>query len=107
MSAYAVAHLRKMSVNRNIVAYLKQIDDTLEPFDGRFLVHGKQSEVVEGEFHGYLIIIAFPDMEKARDWYHSDAYQEIVPLRINNSEGSVILVDGVPGDYQATDLLDR
>lgn len=107
MSAYAVAHLREMSVNREVITYLRKIDATLEPFDGRFLVHGKQSEVVEGEFPGYLIIIAFPDMESARGWYHSDAYQDIVSLRINNSEGSVILVDGVPEDYQASDLLSR
>lgn len=107
MSAYAVAHLRQMSVNRDIVAYLKQIDATLKPFEGKFLVHGKQSEVVEGEFPGYLIIIQFPNMKKAHGWYYSDAYQEIVSLRMNNSEGSVILVDGVPENYQALDLLDR
>lgn len=107
MSAYAVAHLRKMTVNREVITYLQNIDATLEPFDGHFLVHGKQSEVVEGEFPGYLIIIAFPNMEKARAWYHSDIYQDIVSLRTNNSEGSVILVEGVPDDYQASDLLDN
>lgn len=107
MAAYAVAHLREMTVNREIISYLKKIDATLEPFDGRFLVHGKKSEVVEGEFPGYLIIIAFPDMEKARGWYYSDAYQEILPLRTNNSKGSVILVDGVADNYQASDLLTR
>jgi len=41
MSAYAVAHLREMTVNREIIAYLQNIDATLEPFDGHFLVHGK------------------------------------------------------------------
>lgn len=107
MSAYAVAHLREMTVNREIIAYLKKIDATLEPFEGQFLVHGRESEVVEGQFPGYLIIIEFPDMEKAHNWYHSEAYQEIAPLRINNSEGSVALVDGVPADYQASDLLNR
>jgi uncharacterized protein (DUF1330 family) len=107
MAAYAVAHLRELSVNREVVAYLNQIDATLDPFEGQFLVHGKQSEVVEGEFPGYIIIIQFPDMENARGWYHSDAYQEIVSLRTNNCEGSVILVDGVPENYQASDLLSR
>lgn len=106
MSAYAVAHLRKMTVTREIVDYLRQIDSTLEPYNGLFLVHGKKAEVVEGEFPGYLIIIEFPDIEQARAWYHSETYQQIVPLRSNNSEGYVILVDGVPENYQALDLLD-
>lgn len=107
MSAYAVAHLRKLTVNREVAVYLSQIDSTLEPFNGRFLVHGKKAEVVEGEFPGYLIIIQFPDIDQARAWYHSDAYQQIVPLRANNFEGYVILVDGVSESYQASDLLDK
>jgi len=105
MAAYVVAHFREMTVNREIVVYLQKIDATLDPFDGKFLVHGKQSEVVEGKFPGYLIIIQFPDIEHARAWYNSDAYQEIVSLRLNNSEGSVVLVEGVPDDYHASDLL--
>jgi len=105
MAAYVVAHLREMTVNRKIVVYLQKIDATLEPYGGQFLVHGKKSEVVEGEFPGYLIIIQFPDMEKARGWYHSDAYQEIVSLRITISDGSVVLVDGVADDYKASNLL--
>jgi len=105
MSAYAIAYLDEMNVNREIVTYLSKIDDTLKPYDGRFLVHGKDSEVVEGDFDGYCIIIEFPDMEQARGWYYSDAYQNIADLRINNCEGSVILVKGVPGNYQAADLL--
>lgn len=107
MSAYAVAHLHEMKVSREIVAYLNQIDATLKPYDGQFLVHGKQGEVVEGEFRGYCIIIEFPDLDRARAWYYSDTYQEIVSLRTCNSEGSVILVDGVPDNYQASDLLSR
>ncbi len=105
MPAYAVAHLRELNVNREVVAYLQRIDATLEPYEGRFLVHGQQSKVVEGSFPGYCIIIEFPDIEKARAWYHSEAYQNIAALRTGNSEGSVILVDGVPENYRASDLL--
>ncbi len=107
MSAYAVAHLRELTVNREVITYLKKIDATLESFEGQFLVHGRKSEVVEGQFPGYLVIIEFPDIHKARGWYHSDAYQNIVSLRIENSDSSVVLVDGVPADYQASDLLNR
>jgi uncharacterized protein (DUF1330 family) len=52
--------------------------------------------VLEGAWPGQLIIIAFPDLERARAWYESHAYQEILPLRTNNSEGDVVLADGVP-----------
>ena len=105
MSAYAVAYLNGMNVNREIITYLNRVDETLEPYDGHFLVHGKKGEVVEGSSPGLCIIIEFPDLDHAQNWYHSDAYQEIKPLRTNNSAGSVILIDGVPPDYRATDLL--
>ena len=107
MPAYAVAHLSKLHVNREVVRYLNRIDATLEPYEGQFLVHGRKSEVVEGDFPGYCIIIQFPDLEHARGWYHSGAYQKIVELRSDNCEGSVILVDGVPEGYRASDLLSK
>jgi len=105
MSAYAVAYLDEINVNREIITYLNRVDETLEPFDGHFLVHGKKGDVVEGSSPGLCIIIEFPDLVHARNWYLSGAYQEILPLRTNNSEGSVILIDGVPPGYRASDLL--
>lgn len=107
MPAYAVANIYKMNVNSRIITYLKQIDATLEPYEGRFLVHGKKGEVVEGKGPGLLIIIEFPDLEHARSWYFSEAYQKIQPLRSENSEGEVILVDGVPEGYRGIDLLSK
>lgn len=73
-----------------IVEYLQRIDATLEPFGGRFIV-----EVWEGAWPGHLIIIEFPDRERARSWYESSANQEILPLRTNNSEVDVVVAEGV------------
>jgi uncharacterized protein (DUF1330 family) len=88
-----------------IVEYLERIDATLEPFAGRFLVHGGEIEVLEGVWPGHLIIIEFPDRARARGWYESNAYQRILPLRTNNSEADVVLADGVPEGHRATDVL--
>jgi uncharacterized protein (DUF1330 family) len=105
MPAYAIAHLRSVRMGPEIVEYLERIDATLEPFGGRFLIHGDPLEVVEGEWPGDLIVIEFPDRARARSWYESEAYQEILPLRTGNSDGSAILVDGVSPDHRATDVL--
>jgi uncharacterized protein (DUF1330 family) len=105
MPTYAVAHLRKVAMGPQIVEYLQRIDATLEPFAGRFLVHGGEVEVLEGAWPGHLIIIEFPDRERARAWYESSAYQGILPLRTNNSEGDVIFTDGVSEGHRATDVL--
>jgi uncharacterized protein (DUF1330 family) len=106
MSAYAVAHLRNVTVGPEIVEYLRRIDGTLEPFGGRFLIHGGPAEVLEGQWSGDLIVIAFPDREQARAWYDSPAYRDILRLRTDNAEGIVILMTGVSEDHRATDVLE-
>ncbi|MDR5781980.1 DUF1330 domain-containing protein [Caballeronia sp. LZ065] len=105
MSAYAVALLHDVDLNADIVRYLEEIDATLAPFEGRFIVHGAPPDVREGEWQGDLIIIEFPSPAKARAWYGSDAYQVILPLRTNNARGAVILIDGVEAGHRAGDIL--
>ena len=101
MTAYAVAHLRSVDQNAEIVEYLQRIDATLEPYAGHFVVHGVLPEVLEGQWPGFLVVIGFPDLDSARAWYHSPGYQEILPLRTRNSDGVALLVDGVPEGYRA------
>jgi uncharacterized protein (DUF1330 family) len=50
-------------------------------------------------------VIEFPEFESAQGWYRSPAYAQIIPLRTNNSEGEVLLIDGVATDHKATDIL--
>lgn len=105
MPAFAIGHLTAVSMGPEIAQYLERIDATLAPFQGRFRVHGAQAECVEGQWAGDIIVIEFPDMEKARAWYRSDAYGAILPLRSRNSTGNIILIEGVPNDHKATDIL--
>jgi len=105
MTAYAIAHLRNVRVGPDIVRYLERIDATLEPFGGRFIVHGGPVDVREGEWQGDVIVIEFPDRERASGWYESPEYQAILALRTDNAESTAILVDGVTADHRATDVL--
>jgi uncharacterized protein (DUF1330 family) len=103
--SYAIGHLRNVRFGSEIAEYLRRIDATLEPYGGRFLVHGMQHEVLEGDWPGDLIVIEFPDRARAESWYRSDAYRAILPLRTRNADGSVILVDGNATDHRGADLL--
>lgn len=105
MTSYAVGILNHLRMGPAIVEYLERIDATLAPYGGRFVVHGGDTEVLEGARPGSLILIEFPDRNLARQWYESPAYQEILPLRTENSESTVVLVDGVDDSHRATDVL--
>jgi uncharacterized protein (DUF1330 family) len=46
------------------------------------VVRGGAVQAVEGEApKGYVVVIAFDSMEKARAWYYSPAYDAIKPIR--------------------------
>ena len=55
--AYAVAYLRNIPFGDDIIRYLREIDDTLEPFGGEYLVHGGRIDAREGEWDGDLVIL--------------------------------------------------
>lgn len=101
-AAYAIAHLHDPQINDDVLTYIERIQSTLEPFGGRFLVHGATVDVREGEWPGTIVIIAFPDIDAARGWYESPAYTDILHLRTDHIHGSAILVEGVDPDYDAT-----
>ena len=105
MPAYAFALLRKVRTNDQIADYILRIDATLAPFGGAFRIHGGRTEVLEGSFDPTLVMIGFPDMDNARRWYASAAYQAILPLRTDNSEGIAFLIEGVEDGYQGAQMI--
>ncbi|MFF1400003.1 DUF1330 domain-containing protein [Streptomyces sp. NPDC058287] len=108
MTAYAIAALRNTTVpNEEVFDYMERIQSTLDPFGGRFLVHGTQPEDIEGSWPGGVVVISFPDKAAAHGWYDSDTYQELIPLRTRNLDGEVIFVEGVPEDYDPSSTAAR
>jgi uncharacterized protein (DUF1330 family) len=105
MTAYALAHVHSVEFGPDIVEYLERIDATMDPFGGRFLVHGNPVEEREGTFDGQLILIEFPDFDQAKAWYDSPAYREILELRTRHMVADVVLVPGVPEGYRGADSL--
>lgn len=68
-------------------------------------MHGDPADVREGDFRGDLVVIEFPDRQRATSWYESAEYRQIAPLRIENTEGWLVLIDGVPPEHRATAIL--
>ena len=59
--SYAIAYLRDVTFNADIIQYMCEIDSTLVPFGGEFLVHGGRKQPMEGDWGGDIVIIRFPD----------------------------------------------
>ncbi|MBF9069686.1 DUF1330 domain-containing protein [Streptacidiphilus fuscans] len=109
MTAYALALVHSVEFGPEIVEYLQRIDATLDPFGGRFVVHGGNAELLEGSWDDIrdVILIEFPDDTNLRAWYASPAYQEILPLRTRNMNATAVILTGVPAGYRGVDSLDH
>jgi uncharacterized protein (DUF1330 family) len=105
--AYGLAHLRSRRHHPDVLEYLRRIQDTLDPFQGRFVAHGPPAEVLEGSWPGSVVLIGFPDLDTARAWYASPAYQAILRLRTDHIQGDVVLVDGVGPAYDPAARAER
>lgn len=102
MTAYGLAHLRPPAVpHEDILQYLERIQATLDPFGGKFVVHGSPVEVLEGEWPGALVVIEFPSLAAAREWYDSPAYRAILRLRADHIPGDLVLVEGCGPDHDS------
>jgi uncharacterized protein (DUF1330 family) len=53
-------------------------------------------EVVEGHWEDLrMVVITFPSLERAKQWYNSPEYAPLIAIRQSASEGNLMLVEGV------------
>ncbi|MFE1285225.1 DUF1330 domain-containing protein [Streptomyces sp. NPDC058751] len=107
MPAYGFAHLRDRRPHQDILEYLEKIQGTLDPFQGRFLIHGPPAAVMEGSWPGSMVLIEFPGMAEARAWYESPEYQRILRLRADHIDGDLVLVEGVGPGYDPRERAEK
>ena len=66
-------------------------------YGGRYLVRAGLVEPVEGSWNpNAIIVIEFPDLERARTWYRSAEYASALAIRDDAISRDMILVEGVP-----------
>ena len=75
--------------------YADQVPPTLAPFGGTFMIRGGNPAVLSGApIAGRIVVVEFPNREKALAWHESAAYQKILPIRNASSTSRVYVVDG-------------
>ena len=92
--SYVIGHVT-ISDPEAYKAYAQRNDELLPKFGGRFLVRGGDAETVEGETKKRHVILEFDTAEGAKTFYNSPEYQENMKIRLENSVGDIVIVDGV------------
>ncbi len=95
MSVYAIAQGR-IEDREMLDKYVAAVIPTIHEAGGRILGFDESPEIVEGDLtHARTVILEFSTHEEFRAWYDSDGYQAILPLRLNSTPGSMIVVNGL------------
>lgn len=105
--AYAIAMLHDVHVTDELLTYMEVVEQTMVPFGGRWISHGRTPELLEGSRREDVVIIGFPDLAAARSWYESRAYQEIAPMRQRHSAATMVLLEGVGEDYTSLSTVEK
>lgn len=75
--------------------YKKLTPVSLVPYQGKFIVRGAPTEVLEGNPSiGRLVILEFPTKELAKQWWDSEEYRPAKKLRHEVASSEMILVEG-------------
>jgi uncharacterized protein (DUF1330 family) len=94
--AYVISEADAITDLNAIRRYGGKIPETFAPFKGhyKFLVAGGKPERLDGDPPQGIVVIAFESAALAREWYHSEAYEAIKPIRQSASHGRMFLVEG-------------
>jgi uncharacterized protein (DUF1330 family) len=94
MAAYVIANVDVKDAAL-FEQYRKQVPDTIARHGGRYLVRGGPHQTLEGGWTpARLVVLEFPNLEQARQWYDSEDYREPKALRMKCALTDVVLVEG-------------
>jgi uncharacterized protein (DUF1330 family) len=95
MPAYFIAELETTN-QAGMEPYRAAVPETIAQYGGRYLTRGGAAELVEGGPEPKrIVILEFADTAAVKRWYDSPEYQNILPMRLNNSTGRAFIVEGV------------
>jgi uncharacterized protein (DUF1330 family) len=77
-------------------AYRTAVPDIISAYGGRILVRGGDPQPLDGAVpYRRRVIVEFDSPEAVKTFYNSDAYQTVLPIRLNASNGFVCLLTGL------------
>ena len=94
MSAYIVVRM-KVTDPEQYKRYAARTPECVASFGGRFIARGGEAVTLEGpEFRDRMVIIEFPSLERAQEFYNSPEYTEIKALREHAGTAEFVAVEG-------------
>ena len=96
MAAYVISEVEILEEGQAGI-YRPLASASIERYGGRYIVRGGTIELIEGERDPKrrLVIVEFPSMQRAHEWYRSPEYAEALRVRAGALERTLTFVEGV------------
>ena len=95
MAAYMIARVNVTDWDK-YNEYIKVTPDIIAQYGGRFIVRGGETVTFEGpEEKWRIVVIEFPDLARAQEFYHSAEYGAAKKIRAGAAEAQFVAVAGV------------
>lgn len=95
MPAYAISEVTILD-EKGASRYRALADQSIARYGGRYLVRAGAVAALEGTWPSdrALIVVEFPSMERAREWYASPEYAEALAVRREALDRRLLLAEG-------------
>jgi uncharacterized protein (DUF1330 family) len=95
MAAYFIIYLQAIKDPAALAEYRRQAVPAFEKSGAIVRVRGGQAEVLEGDPLRHVVMLEFPTLQAAREWYGSPEYQAALEHRLAGAQSYAVLVEGV------------
>ena len=95
MSAYIIVQIN-ITNKEPYKEYLKQVTPIVKKYGGEYIVRGGNYETLLGKWDfERTVVIKFTNYDTAIEWYNSEEYAPIKKIREDNSDGNLIIIEGL------------
>jgi len=95
MSAYVIIEI-KVHDPVKFEEYKKKAPASIAAYGGKYLVRGGPVETLDGSWAPErVVLVEFPSLARAREWYGCEMYAEAIKLRHASATSQFILVEGL------------
>lgn len=96
MAAYCLFDNLDVVNAAKLEEYKTRVAPLVEQYGGRYVVLGGKVDLLEGQWRPtFPVMIRFPSIERAHQWYSSKEYAELKALRLAAVRSNAVLMDGL------------
>lgn len=93
--AYCIFENVSISNEEKMETYKSQVTAIVNKYEGEYIAASKDIDYMEGDWRpNFLIVIKFPSMKKAKEWYNSDDYKSLKELRLSSGDFNAVFFEG-------------